>query len=174
MGSPHRVLESGGAHRVAEPAKSAPTSPQGVLPVRCAGGGVADDLLLKVTPPRLQRHLITRLRLMSGAEGLRDRQIFVVQASAGFGKTTLLAQWRREYLGQGAVVAWTQSQPQDGPQRLLQSMALALRTGAGRPGFGRTLLDERLAPGLEGFTTWHADVARSALDVVLFVDEAER
>ncbi|HEY6135297.1 MAG TPA: LuxR C-terminal-related transcriptional regulator, partial [Rubrivivax sp.] len=97
-----------------------------------------------------------------------------VQASAGFGKTTLLAQWRREYLRQGAVVAWTQSQPQDGPQRLLQSMALALRTGAGRPGFGRTLLDERLAPGFEGYTTWLADVARSALDVVLFVDEAER
>jgi LuxR family maltose regulon positive regulatory protein len=174
MGSPHRVSESGGAHRVAEPAKSAATSQEGLLPAQRAVGRPADGLLLKVTPPRLQRHLITRPRLMSGAEGLRDRQIVLVQASAGFGKTSLLAQWRRDYLGQGAVVAWTLAQAQDGPQRLLQSMALALRTCAARPGFGRTLIDVPPAPGLEGFTTWLAEVARSALDVVLFVDEAER
>ncbi|MDE1948808.1 MAG: hypothetical protein KGL43_19210 [Burkholderiales bacterium] len=31
--------------------------------------------------------------------------VVVVQAPAGFGKTSLLAQWRREHLARGGVVA---------------------------------------------------------------------
>jgi LuxR family transcriptional regulator, maltose regulon positive regulatory protein len=58
--------------------------------------GPADDLLLKVTPPRVPRHLVIRSRLLSGNESLRDHPVILVQAPAGFGKTSLLAQWRRE------------------------------------------------------------------------------
>ena len=59
--------------------------------------GVADDLLLKVTPPRVPRHQIARPRLESGHERLRDHPVILVQAPAGYGKTSLLAQWRREH-----------------------------------------------------------------------------
>lgn len=134
----------------------------------------ADDLLLKVTPPRVPRHLVNRPRLLSGDPRWREQAVILVQAPAGFGKTSLLAQWRREHLAQGAVVAWLLAQPQDDPQRLVQALTLAVRTGAGRPGFGHALLDAASTTGLEGVTLWLAEVAQTALDLVLFVDEAER
>ena len=56
--------------------------------------GVADDLLLKVTPPRVPRHQIARPRLRSDQDSLRDYPVILVQAPAGYGKTSLLAQWR--------------------------------------------------------------------------------
>ena len=134
----------------------------------------ADDLLLKVIAPRVPRDLVTRTRLLSSDDRLREHPVILVQAPAGFGKTSLLAQWRREHLAHGAVVAWMLAQPQDNPQRLVQALALAVRTGAGRPAFGHTLLDASPPTGLEGVTAWLAEVAQTALDVVLFVDDAER
>ena len=94
--------------------------------------GVADDLLLKVTPPRVPRHQIARPRLQSDHERLRDHPVVMVQAPAGYGKTSLLAQWRREHLAQGRVVAWLSAQPNDDVPRLVQSLALAVRVAAGR------------------------------------------
>jgi LuxR family transcriptional regulator, maltose regulon positive regulatory protein len=136
--------------------------------------GAPDDLLLKVTPPRVPRNQVARPRLQADHEQLRDHSLILVQAPAGFGKTSLLAQWRREHLAQGRVVAWMSGQPQDGVPRFVQSLALAVRTGAGRPTFGHTLLEAVTPDGLEGVTVWLSDVARLALDIVLFVDEADR
>jgi LuxR family maltose regulon positive regulatory protein len=132
------------------------------------------DLLLKVTAPRVPRGLIARERLVSTSEQLRGYPVVLVQAPTGFGKTSLLAQWRREHLGRGAVVAWLSAQPQDDPLRLVQALALSVRQGAGRPTFGHTLLEAPPLGALEGFTTWLADVAQTAMDMVLFIDEAER
>jgi LuxR family transcriptional regulator, maltose regulon positive regulatory protein len=132
------------------------------------------DLLLKVTPPRVPRHLVARASLDSQRPVCRDAPFVLVQAPAGFGKTSLLAQWRREHLAHGAGVAWLSSQPHDDPRRFVQALALAVRVGAGRPTFGHVLLDATPADGLEGVTAWLAEVAQSALNVVLFVDEADR
>lgn len=134
----------------------------------------ASDLLLKVTPPRVPRHLVTRPGLGSAHARFAGRTIVVVQAPPGFGKTSLLAQWRREYLAEGAVVAWLSAQPQDHTRRFVQSLALAVRTSAGRPTFGHVLLEAPPAGGLEGITVWLAEAAQSALDIVLIVDEADR
>ena len=138
-----------------------------------APAGTSDDLLLRVTPPRVPRHQVVRPRLQSDHEQLRDFPVILVQASAGFGKTSLLAQWRREHLARGSVVAWLSAQPRDDVPRFVQSLALAVRAGAGRPTFGHTLI-ESAAAGLEGVTTWLAEVAQTALDIVLIVDEADR
>jgi len=136
--------------------------------------GAADELLLKVTPPRVPRHQLARPRLQSDHETLRDAPLLLVQAPAGFGKTSLLAQWRREYLARGSVVAWLSARAQDDVPRLVQGLALAVRVGAGRPTFGHTLLDTAAPAELEGVTVWLAELAQTALDVVLFVDEADR
>ena len=143
-------------------------SPDSHLPA-----GPADELLLKVTAPRVPRHHVARPRLQADNERF-DKPVVLVQAPAGFGKTSLLAQWRREHLARGAVVAWLSAQGQDDPQRLVQGLALAMRTAAGRPTFGHTLFEAAAPGGLEGVTTWVAEVAQSALDVVLIVDEADR
>jgi len=136
--------------------------------------GVADDLLLKVTPPRVPRHQIARPRLRSDHERLRGHPVIVVQAPAGYGKTSLLAQWRREHLAQGRVVAWLSAQPRDDEVRFVRGLALSVRVAAGRPTFGHTLLEAEPPSGLEGVTVWLAEIAHSALDIVLFVDEADR
>jgi len=51
----------------------------------------AAELVLKATPPRTSRDLLLRQRLASGDAPLRDRALIVVQAPAGFGKTSLIA-----------------------------------------------------------------------------------
>ena len=137
-------------------------------------GSTASGLLLKVTPARVPRDLLVRQRLAADDPIYRDRPATVVQAPAGFGKTALLAQWRREHLAHGTVVAWLSAQDEDDPQRFVQSLALAVRVGSGRPTFGHTLLEGAAPPGLEGSTNWLAEVAQSALDIVLFIDEADR
>lgn len=131
------------------------------------------DLVLKVTPPRVPREAITRTAL-GGGERAPDRPVVLVQAPAGFGKTLLLAQWRREHLAHGAAVAWLLGQPEDDPVRFVQALALAVRVGAGRPTFGHALLQPGGPSGLEGVTAWLAEVAQSALNLVLVVDEADR
>src|SRR5262245_35056587 len=122
------------------------------------GGGVAtgtrrqarlrnpdSELILKVTPPRAPRHLLARLRLGSEDAQYRDRPVILVHAPAGFGKTSLLAQWRREQLARGAAVAWLSLDGTDHMQRLVHCLVLAVRTAWGRPDFGRTLLEGNAA-----------------------------
>jgi LuxR family maltose regulon positive regulatory protein len=145
-----------------------------VTPPSRKPAGPPDDLLLKVLPPRVPRHQVARARLQADHERLRDHPIVLVQAGAGYGKTSLLAQWRREHLAQGRVVAWLTAQQRDDVPRFVQALALAVRAGAGRPTFGHTLLEAAPPAGLEGVTVWLADVAQSALDIVLVVDEADR
>ena len=131
------------------------------------------ELWLKVTPPRVPRHLLARPHLLSNAESLADRPVILVQAPPGFGKTSLLAQWRLEHLAQGTVVAWLSAQPRDEPDRLAQCLALSVRMASGRQTFCHTLLEAAAPGGLEGITMWLAELARAAFNAVLFVDEAD-
>jgi LuxR family maltose regulon positive regulatory protein len=131
-------------------------------------------LWLQVTPPREPRHLIMRARLVSTAEPLRESPLILVKAPAGFGKTSLLSQWRREQLSHGTVVAWFSAQGNEDPWRLLQALVLSMRQAAARPAFGRVLLDASIPNFFEGIATWLADVAQAAMDTVLIVDEADR
>ena len=137
-------------------------------------GSANDDLLLKVSPPRVPRHLVSRPRLLANDAAFHGFPAILIQAPAGFGKTSLLAQWRLEHLSHGVVVAWLSAQARDNPERLAQALALAVRQGAGRPTFGHVLLDAVGPGGLEGITIWLAELAQTALDVVLIVDEADR
>jgi LuxR family maltose regulon positive regulatory protein len=132
------------------------------------------DLMLKVTAPRVPKSLLQRKSLALHGDLVQGRPIVLVQAPAGFGKTSLLAQWRLEHLARGMAVAWISAQTSDTLERLLQSLALSVRVGAGRPTFGHVLLDAPPPPGLEGFTLWLAEVAQAAFDLVVVIDEADR
>ncbi|MDD5295722.1 MAG: LuxR C-terminal-related transcriptional regulator [Rhodocyclaceae bacterium] len=139
-------------------------------------GSAYSELVLKTTPPRAPRNLLVRPRLGLSDEQLRDRPVIVVQAPPGFGKTSLLAQWRHEYLAQGAAVAWISAEAYDDPQRFLHALVLSVRVGCGRPNFGRFLLEGigSSMGTLEGITAWLAEVTQAALDLVLIMDEADQ
>lgn len=136
-------------------------------------GGPSADLVLKATPPRLRRDLLRRDRLLLDAGPYRNMPAILVQAPAGYGKTLLLAQWRGECLGTGAIVLWLTASVSDDPRRLLRSLTLAFRNAACRPAFGQALLDSILPEPVEGLTEWLAEIAQTALETVLVVDEAE-
>lgn len=135
--------------------------------------GVPSDILLRVTPPKVPRQFITRSHL-EASQLLVNADAVIVQAPAGFGKTFLLAQWRREFLATGSVVAWVTAHAQDDDTRLLQCLVMSVRLAAARPTFGHTLITGAGPTGLEGITIWLAEVAQAALNIVLVVDDAER
>ena len=94
---------------------------QSELPMSSApsdAGAAFPELLLKTTPPRVPRHQLMRLRLSLADERFGDCPVVLVQAPPGFGKTSLLGQWRREHLAQGAAVAWVSADERYDLQRV--------------------------------------------------------
>ncbi len=67
-----------------------------------------DKLLVstKFAPPRIGTQTIVRSRLLEVLQHMEQCSVGLVVASAGFGKTTLLAQWRESMMKAGADVAW--------------------------------------------------------------------
>jgi len=61
---------------------------------------------LRIAPPRLSRSLIIREQLIRKFQSVRECALICVQAPAGYGKTSLLAKLRREWLAAGACAAW--------------------------------------------------------------------
>ena len=60
----------------------------------------------KFAPPRISSQAVVREELMSRLHDARHKKLLVITGSAGFGKTTLIAQWRMELIKNGARVAW--------------------------------------------------------------------
>ncbi len=146
-----------------------------LVAVEDASGQAAEaGLLLKAMAPRIQRDVLTRPRLLLASGRFRDVPAIFVQAPAGYGKSSLLAQWRRECLGTGAIVLWLTANPTDDPRELLRSLVAGFGAAACRPSFGQSLLAAPPPDPVEGLTEWLAEVARSALDTVLVLDDAER
>lgn len=131
------------------------------------------QLLLKATPPRVSKLFLTRSRLSSTAPGLSDKSVVVIQAPAGFGKTSLLSQWRREALRNGTVSAWLSVDERDNGARFAQGLDAAMGVACGRAGFGESYLR---TPGsaeddLDALTNWLAEVAHMAVEIELVLDD---
>jgi LuxR family maltose regulon positive regulatory protein len=71
------------------------------------------------------------------------------------------------------VVAWLSVDDGDDARRFVQGLTLAVRSGCGNAEFGGTLL-EGAGDEVDAVTAWLAEVAQSALDIVLMLDDAER
>lgn len=127
-------------------------------------------LILKATAPKASRMMLQRARLGLTSNDLADMSVIAVEAPAGFGKTTLLAQWRREALGAGGIAAWLTLDNRDHPPRFVQGLDVALRIAGGRSGgaqAGSALADE----GIEALTAWLARVAEMAVEILLVLDD---
>ena len=131
------------------------------------------QLVLKTTPPRIPRTTLERSRLSGTRPEFADKSVILVQAAGGYGKSSLLAQWRKEALQAGVVVAWLRLDGRDSDDRLVLGLAAAMRAGGARPDFGHTCT---LAGGtnegsLEGITEWLAEVADTAVETLLILED---
>ena len=98
-----------------------------------AVGPTDPQLALKITPPRIPRTVLERARLGSTMPELADKAVIALHAAGGSGKTSLLAQWRKEALQTGAVVAWLTLDGLDTDDRFVRGLAAAMRSASGRP-----------------------------------------
>ena len=130
-------------------------------------------LVLKVTPPRVPKAAVMRQRLSSNAQAFADRSVIVADARSGFGKTTLLAHWRREALQHGAVVAWLTADADDRPVRFAAGLGLAMNTASWRAAFAQIdFVSRDDDAALEALTEWLSQVAVMATESILIIDDA--
>ncbi|TBV06599.1 LuxR C-terminal-related transcriptional regulator [Stutzerimonas kirkiae] len=107
-----------------------PTRPQ---PIRLASGPLRLTrglplILTKLVPPRSPGELLRRPRLLERLDPVRLRRLALVSAGAGFGKTTLLAQWHHCLAEQGERVAWLSlDEDDDSPWQFIPYLLQALR-----------------------------------------------
>lgn len=60
----------------------------------------------KFRPPTTTRQVVRRHRLLDVLRAGQDSRLILVHGPAGFGKSTLVAQWRDELVADGVAVAW--------------------------------------------------------------------
>ena len=71
-----------------------------------AWGGVPVDASTRFRAPTYVRNVIERRRLLGMLRAGSGRQLVVIHAPAGYGKTTLAVQWLRVLEDEGGAVAW--------------------------------------------------------------------
>ena len=129
-----------------EPAPSPPAQHETVLPHTHADGSRVDTplvptphappnthtnpsnplLVTKLNMPRPRAQLVSRSHLTERLQGGVIGALTLLSAPAGFGKTTLLAQW---VIQSGMLVAWLSLEPEDNdPTRFLTYLISALQT----------------------------------------------
>lgn len=88
----------------------------------------AQELIFtKVAPPSWMGGQIGRESLLARLDGALNRRLTLIHAPAGYGKTSLLSQWRQRLRHQSALIAWLTLEKDDGDRkRLAQYVWLAL------------------------------------------------
>jgi len=133
-------------------------------------------LLLKITPPKLRKALLVRERLRWSGAADDDIAVILVEAPAGYGKTSLIAQWRLDWLQGGAAVGWLSLDAGDSPVTLVSGIALGLRRSVGQASFGSDAVEavRRGAGSVSALTSLLAEITEASRPMVLVLDNGER
>lgn len=137
---------------------------------------VTPGLVLKLTPPRLRKSQLPRERLRQLRSSVEDVPVVVVEAPAGYGKTTLLAQWRLDWLHAGTLVSWFDLDSEDSITSVGSGLVEGLRRASGHNDFGHDALEAiRRGSGMtQAATSLLAEIAENAHPTVVILDNAER
>lgn len=85
----------------------------------------------KLYPPKLESVLLSRPHLVSRILDNRSKRLQLINAPAGFGKTTLLAECFHALKNSGALVCWMSVSPADNlPSRFLADFVEAISVGS--------------------------------------------
>lgn len=121
--------------------------------------------------------LLERAALIERLFVARTQRAIILSAPAGFGKSTVLSQFRQRLQAAGALVAWLSCDELDSePQRLLQYLIAAI--DAQLPGFGSTtarlLQEEMNLPNQGLLDAFIADLRRVEGELYLMLDDFHR
>ena len=127
-------------------------------------------LATKLAVPALRQQLITRAELVRTLSAGHDHKVTLLDAPAGWGKTTLLAQWAAQ---ERAKVAWLSLDPADNdPARFWTYVVTALQEAC--PALSTravSLLEVHADPEQVVLPTLLNDLARLQDNLVLVVDD---
>jgi LuxR family maltose regulon positive regulatory protein len=123
------------------------------------------------------RPLLARTALLDRLFKAREQRLILLSAPAGFGKSTVLSQFRLRLLETGARVAWLSCDEADSePQRLLHYLIAAIE--AQLPGFGastaRLLRDDLSVSNEVLLDSFISDLKRDQDDLYLILDDFHR
>jgi LuxR family transcriptional regulator, maltose regulon positive regulatory protein len=130
----------------------------------------------KLHVPRWRRGLVARPRLSERLSRGAESVLTLVSAPAGFGKTTLLAEWLAAAPADERSVAWLSLDQRDNdPAVFWTYLVAALKTGAtGVDASALSLLQPPEPPGEAGLITLLNDLDAVSNDVVLVLDDYRR
>jgi LuxR family transcriptional regulator, maltose regulon positive regulatory protein len=132
-------------------------------------------LATKIVPPRGAAGLIDRPRLLGMTAQLEEKQLVVIKAAAGFGKTSLALAWAEHLRRNGNSVAWLALDSDDNePTRFLFYVAHALRRAC--DGLGEAAISQIsefffLLPVNTIVATLINELADSEDEIYLFLDD---
>ncbi|KRE55443.1 LuxR C-terminal-related transcriptional regulator [Phycicoccus sp. Soil748] len=125
----------------------------------------------KLRLPVARPNLVPRRRLTDRLATALPR-VVLVSAPAGFGKTTLLAQWLRDSDDPDRRVAWVSLDEADNdPARLLEHVVAALASVRDLPDASRLMADDADPPALAVLTSVVNDLDLHAGSTVLALDD---
>jgi LuxR family maltose regulon positive regulatory protein len=127
----------------------------------------------KLHVPRRRRGLVARPRLIERLSLQAEPALTLVSAPAGFGKTTLVAEWLAAVSADGRRVAWLSLDKSDNDPALFWTYLIgALRTAAdGVGGPALTLLQSPQPPMEAVLATLLNELSALPDDVVLVLDD---
>ena len=127
----------------------------------------------KLHVPRRRRGLVARPRLIERLRLQAESELTLVSAPAGFGKTTLLAEWLAAVSADGRRVAWLSLDKRDNDPALFWTYLIgALQTAAdGVGGHALTLLESPQPPIEAVLATLLNELSALPDEVVLVLDD---
>ena len=134
-------------------------------------------LATKILTPRCAAGLIDRPRLLDLIAQVETKQVSVIKAGPGLGKTTLAVAWAEQLQLGGKSIAWLAlDDDDDEPMRFLSYVSHALRQATDRVGeLAIDLIsDFSLVPVNTIVSTLINDLADIGNDVYLFLDDYHR
>src|ERR1051325_10186138 len=128
-------------------------------------------LEMKLHVPRWRRSLVARPRLSERLSRGAESTLTLVSAPAGFGKTTLLAEWLAAAAAGERSVAWLSLDQRDNdPASFWTYLVAALNAGVAGEGAG-ALLQPPQPPNEAGLVVLLNDLDTISNDVVLVLDD---
>src|SRR6266516_5868634 len=126
----------------------------------------------KLHVPRWRRGLVARPRLSERLSRGAESALTLVSAPAGFGKTTLLAQWLAAAPADGRAVAWLSLDQRDNDPALFWTyLVTAVRTAVHEVGDAALQLLASSAPPDAALAALLNDIEGLTVDLVLALDD---